>query len=372
MNGVHQKIAHAALLRVQETLREQQLDALLVAQPENRRYLSGYTGADNSIQESAGFLLVPQSGRPLLLTDSRFTLQAEEEAPDYTICLYRRGLLEVLETRLSSLGVKNLGFEADYCLFSTWQRMQGMAERFHIRLTPVSGLVESLRAVKTPDEMDLLRAASRLNDQVFQSAHAQVQTGMTELELAHLIENLMRDMGAAGPSFDTIVAFGENAAKPHAVPSDRRLKAGETVLIDMGLILDGYCSDMTRTFVLGEPDACFLERHRLVRAAQKAGIASIRAGVTGAEVDAVARQVLAEGGYGEAFGHGLGHGVGLAVHEAPRLSPSGKEPLQAGMVVTVEPGLYLAGWGGIRLENMVLVTEKGCELLNQDTTFLDL
>ena len=359
-------------MRVQKALGEQQLEALLVAQPENRRYLSGYTGADSGIQESAGFLLVPQSGRPFLLTDSRFSLQAEAEAPDYTLCLYRRGFLEALEELVSQLGLKSLGFEANYCLFSTWQRMQDMAERLHSSLVPVSGLVEGLRAVKTPEERDLLRAASRLNDQVFQSAYAQIRLGMTERELARLIENLMRDLGATGPCFETIVAFGENAARPHAVPSERRLKAGETVLIDMGLILDGYCSDMSRTVVWGAPDACFLERHRLVRAAQKAGLAALRAGVSGAEVDAAARQVLEEGGYGEAFGHGLGHGVGLAVHEAPRLSPLGKEPLQAGMAVTVEPGLYLADWGGIRLENMALVTEQGCEVLNQDMTFLDL
>ena len=372
MAGRQAAIAHAALKRVQAELGERQLDALLVAQPENRRYLSGYSAEDNGIQESAGFLLIPESGRPRLLTDSRFTLQAEAEAPEYGIYMYRRGLVEALEELLPEMGIRQLGFEADYCLYALWRRLQALAKRLKLRLTATSGLVESLRVVKTPEELELVRAASALNDRVFQTAFAQVQTGMSERELARLIEGTMLDLGAERPSFDTIVAFGENAAKPHAVPGGRRLVAGETVLIDMGLVLDGYCSDMSRSFVLGEPDAQYLERHRLVRAAQKAGMTAIRAGVSGSEVDRAARQVLAAGGYGEAFGHGLGHGVGLAVHEAPRLSPSGRETLEAGMVVTVEPGLYLADWGGIRLENMVIVTEAGCELLNRDSTWLDL
>lgn len=361
-----------ALTRVQAILQERQLDALLVSQPENRRYLSGYTAPDHGIQESSGYLLIPQDGRPWLLTDSRFTLQAEAEAAGCQLHIYRRGLIEALATLLPQLGVQKLGFEADYFLYSTHARLMELAEKLSVQLVATMNLVEELRVVKTAAELDLIRASTRLNEQVFQQAYRQIAPGRSEREIARLIENAMLELGAERPSFDTIVAFGENAAKPHAVPGERRLKPGETVLIDMGLVLNGYCSDMSRTFVLGEPDALFIERLRLVRAAQKAAISAIRAGVTGAQADAAARSVLSEGGYGEAFGHGLGHGVGLAVHEAPRLSPHGRAPLKAGMVVTVEPGLYLADWGGIRLENMVIVTEEGCEVLNADTTFLDL
>ena len=364
--------SHHALAGVQAILREKQLDALIVSQPENRRYLSGYTAADHGIQESSGFLLITQDGRPYLLTDSRFTLQAEAEAAGYHLHVYRRGLLEALEHLLPQLDVQSVGFEADYFLFSTHARLLELAEKFGFRIEATSNLVEDLRVVKTADELELIRQSTRLNERVFSHVYSQIRIGQAERELARLIENTMLEFGADRPSFDTIAAFGENAAKPHAVPSGRRLKAGETVLIDMGLVLNGYCSDMSRTFMLGEPDALFLERLRLVRAAQLAAIKTIRAGVTGAKVDQIAREVLREGGYGEAFGHGLGHGVGLAVHEAPRLSPHGQTPLAAGMVVTVEPGLYLADWGGIRLENMVIVTEEGSELLNQDTTFLDL
>lgn len=364
--------AQEALARAQAIVKERQIDALLVSQPENRRYLSGYTAPDHGIQESSGFLLIPQDGQPWLLTDSRFTLQAEAEAQGYLVHVYRRGLLEALETLLPQLGVQSLAFEADYFLYSTHLRLTELAEKLNVDLVAASNLIEELRVVKSAEELELIRQSSRLNEQVFQQVYGQIAPGQSERYIARLIENTMLELGAERPSFDTIVAFGENAAKPHAVPGERQLKPGETVLIDMGLVLNGYCSDMSRTFVLGEPDALFIERLRLVRAAQQAAITAIRAGVTGGVVDEAAREVLREGGYGEAFGHGLGHGVGLAVHEAPRLSPHGHAPLKAGMVVTVEPGLYLADWGGIRLENMVIVTENACEVLNRDTTFLDL
>ena len=229
-----------------------------------------------------------------------------------------------------------------------------------------------MREVKSADELELLRASTRLNEKVFQSVHATIEPGMTEREIALALELTMREMGAEGPSFPTIVAFGTNAARPHAVPTDRELQAGDLVLIDMGLVLRGYCSDLSRTFVAGRPDPTYIDRHRVVRAAMLAGIGAIRAGVTGAAVDRAARQVIADAGYGDCFGHSLGHGVGLAVHEAPRLSRANRKKLRAGMVVTVEPGIYLPDWGGIRLENMVVVGEDGCELLNHDTTGLDL
>jgi Xaa-Pro aminopeptidase len=195
---------------------------------------------------------------------------------------------------------------------------------------------------------------------------------MSEREIALAIELTMHELGAEGPSFDTIVAFGTNAAKPHAVPTDRILKTGDVVLVDMGLVLDGYCSDMTRTFVAGKPDTTYLERLRVVRKAQLAGINALRAGVTCKEVDQAARQVIEDAGYGKYFGHALGHGVGLAVHEEPRLSSRSRKKLKSGMIVTVEPGIYLPEWGGIRLENMVVVREDGAEPLNEDITGLDL
>ena len=360
------------ILCLQASLRRQKIDSLLVSQPDNRRYLSGYTATNHGIQESSGFLLIPADGRPYLLTDSRFTLQAEAEAFHFQIELYKKGLLKLLEKLLPQMGIRTLGFESDYFLHATFLRLSHMAEKQGLEIKPQSGLVEKMRMVKSEKELNLLRKSTRLNEKVFQSVYNTIEPGMTEREIALALELTMREMGAEGPSFDTIVAFGTNAARPHAVPTDRELQAGDLVLIDMGLIYRGYCSDMTRTFVAGKPDPIFVDRLRLVRRAQLAGINAIRAGVSGFAVDRAARQVLVDGGYGDYFGHGLGHGVGIAVHEEPRLSSSNRKQLQAGMVVTVEPGIYLPEWGGIRLENMVIVNEDGCEVLNQDTTFLDL
>ncbi len=360
------------IIRLQSGLRRRHIDGLLVSQPDNRRYLSGYTAPDHGIQESSGLLLIPAKGRPYLLTDARFTLQAEAEAQLFLVELYSRGLLPLLERLINRLGLQSLAFESDYLLHSTFQRLAGMANKRGLTLVPQLGLIEAMREVKSADELELLRASTRLNETVFQSVYATIEPGMTEREIALALELTMREMGAEGPSFPTIVAFGTNAARPHAVPTDRELQAGDLVLIDMGLIHRGYCSDMTRTFVAGRPDRTYIDRHRVVRAAMQAGIGAIRAGVTGAEVDRVARQVIADAGYGDHFGHSLGHEVGLAVHEAPRLSRTNRKKLRAGMVVTVEPGIYLPEWGGIRLENMVVVGEHGPEVLNRDTTGLDL
>lgn len=229
-----------------------------------------------------------------------------------------------------------------------------------------------MRVIKTEEEIQLIKKSVLLNEKVFQTVHKSIEPGMTEIEIALALEQTMRKMGAEGPSFETIVAFGQNAAKPHAVPCNRILKDGELVLIDMGLLLQGYCSDMARTFVVGKPKKKFLQRLRVVRKAQLAGIKAIRAGAVCREVDKAARKVIADAGYGDFFGHSLGHGVGLAVHEDPSLGPRNRTKLRAGMIVTIEPGIYLPDWGGIRLENMAVVREEGCDVLNEDTTGLDL
>jgi Xaa-Pro aminopeptidase len=358
--------------KLQASLRARNLDAILITEPANRRYLSGYTPADHGIQESSGVLLIPKKGGPWLLTDSRFELQAKEEATGFTVELYRKGLFTLLKTLLPSLGVKRLTFESHYFLHSSVGRMEETLGK-HVELVPLTGLLEGMRVIKSEEEICLLKQSVLLNELVFQQVRSMVAPGMTEIDLALAIDNTMRKLGAERPSFETIVAFGANAAKPHAVPSSRVLKENELVLIDMGLVLAGYCSDMTRTFFFGgEPDSLFLERLRIVRQAQLAAIKAIRAGAICREVDQAARQVITDAGYGSHFGHGLGHGVGLAVHEAPRLSPRNRKRLQAGMIVTIEPGLYFPDWGGIRLENMAVVREDGCELLNEDVSGLDL
>ncbi len=358
--------------KVQARLRRRKIDALLVSQPENRRYLSGYKGGDHGIGETSGVLIIPASGSIHLLTDFRYQLQAEQDVPWATVHIYRKGLLKLLVDLLPELKITNLGFESHYTLHSVAGKMSSTLQKKGIRLVPLTNLVEKLRIIKDEDEIELLRQSVRLNEKVFQKIFPTIGGKMTEIELALAIETLMRRKGAESTSFDSIVATGKNSALPHAVPGRTKIKKNKSLTIDMGLVLNGYCSDMTRNFVPGKATEKYIRLHRLVRKAQLAGLEKIRAGVTGKEVDGAARTVIADGGYGTMFGHGLGHGVGLAVHEEPRLSPLSRKKLKAGMIVTVEPGIYLPGWGGIRLENMVVVREDGYENLNTDTTWLDI
>lgn len=361
-----------AFARIRRRLKRRQLDAILVTQPENRRYLSGYTARDHAINESAGILLIPCEGDPYLLTDSRFSLQAEQEAAGFRVKLYPRGLFPLLRLLLKRHRIKRLAFESHYFLHSTAQNLAKLADSLKVELEPLTGFIEELRLEKDTAELARIERAVLLNEAVFQEIYPTLRPGQSEKEVAQAIENTMRGMGAERPSFETIVASGPNAALPHAVPSDRPLARGETIVIDMGLVLDGYCSDMTRTVVLGTPDEKTVALFRLVRKAQLAGLNSLRAGISGMAVDKIARGVIERAGLGERFGHGLGHGVGLNVHEGPSLNYRNRKPLAAGMVVTVEPGVYIPGWGGIRLENMAVVEKEGCRVLNRDTTFLDL
>lgn len=360
-----------SIAQLQGLLRRRRIDALLVSQPENRRYVSGFSALDHSINESSGSLLIPKKGRALLLTDFRYQLQAEQEASEFDVFIYPRGLLPTLKKVLRKLGVRSLAFEANYLLHSQYLRLAKLTRTLPISLQPLDGQIENLRLQKDEAELAAIKRSVLLNEAVFTQIYPTITPGQTEIEIALALENAMRLMGAERPSFDTIVASGPNAAHPHAVPSHRPLAVGETIVIDMGLVLAGYCSDMTRTIVLGAPDSHTVNLFRLVREAQRAGLAALRPGVAGREVDSAAREVIKKAGYGACFGHSLGHGVGLAVHEAPALSSRNTKLLRPGMVVTIEPGVYVQGWGGVRLENMAVVTETGHEVLNRDTTFLD-
>ena len=358
--------------KIQAAISRKGADALLVTQPENRRYLSGYTATDLSIAESSGVLLVPRYGTPLLLTDSRYQLQAENEAAGFEVVLLRGSLPGALKTILRRLGMRRLAFESHYLLHAAAMKLIALGQKQGIEMMPVSGMVEKLRVRKSREEIRKIRQAVLLNESVFQEVFAQLKPGQTEREVARAIESTMMQKGAEAVAFPTIVAAGPHGALPHAVPTDRAINEGETIIIDMGLKLDGYCSDMTRTVVLGKPDQRTVKIIRLVRKAQRAALNIIKAGILARDADRAAREVISGAGYGKNFGHGLGHGVGLAVHESPSLNRIRRNKLQAGMVVTVEPGIYLPGWGGVRLENMVVVEEDGCTILNQDKTFLDL
>jgi Xaa-Pro aminopeptidase len=360
------------LQKVQNSLRRKKIDSLLVTQPENRRYLSGYTGGDMSIAESAGMLLIPARGTPKLITDSRYFLQAEAEAAGFDLVLCRTTFLSSLQKILSQQNLHSMAFESHYLLHASYLQFQKMGQKLQVKIVPTLGLVEKMRLQKTNQEIRSIQKAVLLNEEVFQEIFATLKPGLTERQVARQIEATMKEKGADGAAFETIVASGPNGALPHAVPTDREIRKGETLIIDMGLKLDGYCSDMTRTVVLGKPDKRTVKIFRLVRKAQLAAQKKIKAGVTARQADMAARQIIEQAGYGTNFGHSLGHGVGLAVHEAPSLNKRKRNKLRPGMVVTVEPGIYIPGWGGVRLENMVVVNNSNCTLLNKDTTFLDL
>lgn len=358
--------------KLQTVLKKRRLDALLVSQPENRRYLSGYTDGDHGITETSGVLLVPAKGISYFLTDFRYKIQAEQEVQHAEIVLYPKGLLALLKKLLPDLGIKTLGFESHYILHSTFLQLEAMAKKAKITLAAKNNIVEKMRIIKDEEEIRTLKKSVRLNEQIFREVYEAITPEMSELDVALMIELLMKKKGASGPSFESIVTTGKNSALPHAVPANIKIRKNAPLTIDMGLILDGYCSDMTRSFCIGKTSKKYKKIHRIVRKAQVAAMETVKAGVRTNEVDKVARNIIADAGYGKQFGHALGHGVGLAVHEDPRVSSMSKQKLKEGMVITIEPGIYLPGWGGVRLENMVVVRKNGCENLNDDTTELDI
>jgi Xaa-Pro aminopeptidase len=257
---------------------------------------------------------------------------------------------------------ERVAFEADHVTFANYELLRGT----DAELVPRRGLVESLRAVKQPDEVEAIRRATEVTNRVYERMSEERFNGRSEKELVWRMTELFHEEGADEPAFETIVAAGPTAASPHAMPGDRVVQEGELVLIDAGAKLDGYCSDCTRTFAVGEVSESLREIYDVCLRGQQAGLDGVRAGATGQEADAAARAVITDAGYGENFGHGLGHGLGLLVHEAPTLRPESTDTLAAGHVATVEPGIYLSGVAGVRIEDLVVVTEDGCDVL---TTF---
>jgi Xaa-Pro aminopeptidase len=331
------------------------LDAVLVTALPNVRYLTGYSGTN-------GLALIG-GGRDQIrefVTDFRYVEQAAEEVdPAFARHRAAQDLLELVPELLER---GRLGFEADHMSVATHHRLGELCGDA-IELVKTSGFVERLRRVKSTAEVAAIRAATELADEALEAVLADGLAGRTEREVALALESAMRERGAQRPSFETIIAAGPHGALPHAQPRDVAIEPGQLVVIDWGAELDGYCSDCTRTVATGEISETAQEVYALVRSAQLAGLEAVRAGSTGVEVDAVPRGVITDGGHGDHFGHGLGHGVGIEVHEAPRLSFRSEDTLEVGNVVTVEPGVYLPGEVGVRIEDLVVVTGGGCEIL---------
>ena len=339
-----------------------ELDAALISAPENRRYLSGFTG-------SAGYLFI-SGERAHLATDFRYTEQAEAQAAHFNVEQVRTGSgWEWLMTQLKESGARRVGFESQAMTVGVYngllEAIKEESELSGVSLVPVTDIAAGQRVVKDAEELALLQRAIDASDLAMERVCPTIAEGMTEREVAWRMEMAMREAGADGISFDTIVASGPNGAMAHHMPTDRAIRRGEPIVIDMGARVGGYCSDITRTVVVGEPDEMFYKVYDIVLSAQLTAINTVRAGMTGEAADGLARDLIAEAGYGDNFGHSLGHGVGLAVHENPRVGPRSEEALELNTVFTVEPGIYLSGWGGIRIEDIVILREDGAVPLSK-------
>lgn len=334
------------------------IEALFVTRLPNVRYLTGFTGSNGQVLISADEVT--------FFTDGRYAEQARGEVPGAELVTYLEGFPPVMEAA-SARGFARVGFEAAGVTYRYWQRLGDRSDG--VELVPVGPEVERLRRVKDAEEVALIARAQEAADRAFERVvlGGALREGLGERELALELELEMRRAGAEGPGFPTIVAFGENTAEPHHGPTDRALARGDVVKVDFGAVIDGYRSDMTRTVAFGEPPGRLREVHGLVIAAHRAGVEAVHDGASTREVDLAARRVIEEAGLADAFPHGLGHGVGLEIHEEPSLRWDREDRLVEGMVVTIEPGVYLPGLGGVRIEDMVEVTAGGGRAIPRST-----
>ena len=339
-----------ALAIIKEQLKRKRLNALLVSNIKNIRYLTGFTG-------STALVLITKR-ESFFITDFRYKDQSLKEVRNFEIVIPKQRLLTAVKHILRGLGLKKVGFEvtAPYSLYA--------ALRKDLRPVPTENLIEKLREIKEKRELRLIKEAVKRAEMAFLNIKPWIRKGITERSIALRLEEAIKKQGASRLPFDIIVASGENSALPHAGVTDRRLRAGDLIVIDWGAEADGYFSDMTRTFVLkGSRIEKKIEIYNIVLKANKKAIKRVYTGMVAKELDASARDVIKEAGYGHCFGHGTGHGVGLDIHEAPRISFLSKDILREGMVFTIEPGIYLSGVGGVRIEDMVFVGKKGARVL---------
>ena len=347
----------ARIARLRETLAQRELDAILVTHAQNRRWLTGYTDDDHHPEESGGVLLVTVRDATLFVSRNN-TDWAAAEAPDVDVQPWRSPWTTSVLEAVGERQVRRLGYEEEALFVGAYHRLRaGLPEE--VALTPLDRAVAGLRAIKDADELAIIETAIRMTDQALAAALPHLDVLMTEAEFAATVDRALRDAGADGPAFPTIVASGPNAARPHHAPGARQIQPGEPVIIDMGAAWQGYCGDLTRTVCLGDPSSELQSVYTCVLDAQAAALAALRAGMSGKDADAVVRERFASAGRAGQFVHGLGHGIGLRVHEAPSAGPSATGVLEPGMTLTVEPGLYIPGWGGVRIEDVVVIGESG-------------
>ncbi len=342
---------------LRDKLSQKGLDGALITKRENYIYLSGFTGTFAN-------LLVTKD-KAILITDFRYVEQARSEASYYEIVQLYDSISETLNDLITSHGIKRLGFEDDYMTWKTYDEFCNKLSSS--KLVPLEGTVELLRVIKDDDEIEVIREAVRLADEAFSHVMKYIRPGVKEMEIASEIEYFLKNQGARGPSFDTIVASGERSSLPHGVASSKVIETGDAVTLDFGAVYKEYCSDMTRTVFVGNPKEELKKIYGVVLEAQKVGLDGAVKGLTGKEIDFKARKVIKDAGYGDNFGHSLGHGVGLEIHEEPRFSPKSTTEMKNGMVVTVEPGIYVSGLGGVRIEDMIVINDDKPIVLTAST-----
>ncbi|PAE16791.1 Xaa-Pro dipeptidase [Virgibacillus sp. 7505] len=344
------------LEKLRALMEKKNLDAFIVTSAQNRRYISGFTG-------SAGLLIITKS-KQLFLTDFRYIEQATEQAPDFEIIEHKQSIIQEAAAQLLKEGAQQAGFEHEDVTFALYQQFQNAV---HADLIPASGLIEELRLIKSEAELAIMKTAAEIADAAYTHILTFVKPGMKEIEVSNELEFFMRKQGATQSSFDTIVASGYRSALPHGVASDKEIQKGELVTLDYGALYNGYCSDITRTFAVGEISDKLREIYDIVLEANLRGVAGVKPGITGKEADALTRDYISEKGYGQYFGHSTGHGLGMDVHESPALSFRSDTVLKPGMVVTVEPGIYIPEVGGCRIEDDLVLTADGSERLTFST-----
>ena len=352
---------------MKEFLEQHKLDAILVQTPANMRNISGFTGE--------GLVYVSKEDA-WILTDSRYTIAAAEESQGFEVLEYKKNIRQYLVEKIVNEHPElvekpfRIGFEDAVMTVETYRTLEAMFEKMSLKqwkLVPLHKKLDKMRQIKTPEEIESIKKAEAIGDEAFTKIVKFItkcyreKIPVSEKQVAAHIEFYMRDAGAEGTSFDTIAASGIHSSMPHAVPTDKVLEEGDFLTMDFGCLVNGYCSDMTRTIVYGRADDKQKEIYDVVLRAQMAAIQAIKPGMTGREVDAIARDVITEAGYGECFGHALGHSVGLEIHETPCFSKREESVIEPGMVITVEPGIYVEGFGGVRIEDVVVITEDGCE-----------
>src|SRR5699024_3588376 len=335
--------------KLKSALKTKHLEAIIVLSDYNRRYLSGFTG-------TSGALIITNSEK-LLLTDFRYIEQATDQAAGFKVIKQQGQLIESIKSTLEDLNVQNVGFEGNLVSYDTYLQLS----KSYISLISISGLIERIREVKDEQEIANIQKAAQIVDDAYEYILTVAKAGMTELELKAKLESKMLELGSEGPSFNTIVASGVRGALPHGVASDKVINQGELITLDYGAYYNGYASDITRTFAIGERDAQLKEIYNIVLQAKLKGIEAAKQGMTGRELDAVARDYITEKRYSEAFGHTLGHCLELNVNEGPNLSKKSESALELNNCVTIESGIYLDGIGGVRIEDNILITKNGCE-----------